>query len=168
MKYVLPISGVILLALSRLLLAVNRTDGIPRGSIRRYRFNRKLFGAASIAASLMLMLSIASLWGSFEIHQGSWALSLDDGQYSLYQPRGPHDGMTVAAPYGVDCDDAAIAFGYLLLFLMLGYALARRLHQVKLSETGHCHECGYNLTGNASGVCPECGTAVRSKQLLNN
>ncbi len=23
---------------------------------------------------------------------------------------------------------------------------------------GHCRSCGYNLTGNVSGVCPECGT----------
>ncbi len=23
---------------------------------------------------------------------------------------------------------------------------------------GHCQTCGYNLTGNVSGVCPECGT----------
>jgi hypothetical protein len=22
---------------------------------------------------------------------------------------------------------------------------------------GHCQKCGYNLTGNVSGVCPECG-----------
>jgi hypothetical protein len=29
---------------------------------------------------------------------------------------------------------------------------------------GHCQTCGYNLTGNVSGVCPECGTNVtRSK-----
>ncbi|MGD8451537.1 MAG: hypothetical protein PVJ57_06935 [Phycisphaerae bacterium] len=26
---------------------------------------------------------------------------------------------------------------------------------------GHCVNCGYNLTGNTSGVCPECGTAVQ-------
>jgi hypothetical protein len=25
---------------------------------------------------------------------------------------------------------------------------------------GHCRQCGYNLTGNVSGRCPECGTAV--------
>ena len=25
---------------------------------------------------------------------------------------------------------------------------------------GHCRSCGYNLTGNTSGVCPECGTPV--------
>jgi hypothetical protein len=23
---------------------------------------------------------------------------------------------------------------------------------------GHCQACGYNLTGNVSGRCPECGT----------
>jgi hypothetical protein len=26
---------------------------------------------------------------------------------------------------------------------------------------GHCQKCGYNLTGNVSGRCPECGTAIR-------
>lgn len=25
---------------------------------------------------------------------------------------------------------------------------------------GHCQDCGYDLTGNESGVCPECGTKV--------
>ena len=27
---------------------------------------------------------------------------------------------------------------------------------------GHCTKCGYNLTGNVSGVCPECGTRIES------
>lgn len=26
---------------------------------------------------------------------------------------------------------------------------------------GHCQKCGYNLTGNVSGRCPECGTDLR-------
>jgi hypothetical protein len=27
---------------------------------------------------------------------------------------------------------------------------------------GHCQSCGYNLTGNTSGICPECGVATGS------
>ncbi len=26
--------------------------------------------------------------------------------------------------------------------------------------TGECQRCGYDLTGNVSGVCPECGTPI--------
>ena len=25
---------------------------------------------------------------------------------------------------------------------------------------GHCKKCGYDLTGNVSGVCPECGNRI--------
>jgi hypothetical protein len=25
---------------------------------------------------------------------------------------------------------------------------------------GHCRKCGYNLTGNVGGVCPECGERI--------
>ena len=28
---------------------------------------------------------------------------------------------------------------------------------------GECVTCGYNLTGNMSGVCPECGTKIRAR-----
>lgn len=30
----------------------------------------------------------------------------------------------------------------------------------RLPEDGHCTRCRYDLTGNMSGVCPECGTPV--------
>ena len=29
---------------------------------------------------------------------------------------------------------------------------------------GHCQNCGYNLTGNVSGTCPECGTTLTSEE----
>lgn len=38
-----------------------------------------------------------------------------------------------------------------------GLHIARRL---SARREGHCRACGYNLTGNVSGVCPECGMAV--------
>jgi len=28
---------------------------------------------------------------------------------------------------------------------------------------GHCVECDYNLRGNESGVCPECGTKIEDE-----
>ncbi len=28
---------------------------------------------------------------------------------------------------------------------------------------GHCPHCGYDLTGNESGVCPECGRAIAAE-----
>jgi hypothetical protein len=30
----------------------------------------------------------------------------------------------------------------------------------------NCNECGYNLTGNVSGICPECGAAVSSERIV--
>lgn len=32
--------------------------------------------------------------------------------------------------------------------------------QPKMREPGICVACDYNLTGNLSGVCPECGTPI--------
>jgi hypothetical protein len=39
-----------------------------------------------------------------------------------------------------------------------GYRALRRLRRVL---PGHCPICRYDLQGNESGRCPECGTAVR-------
>ena len=30
---------------------------------------------------------------------------------------------------------------------------------------GHCPTCNYNLTGNTSGICPECGTSIPPQQM---
>lgn len=38
----------------------------------------------------------------------------------------------------------------------------RNLRRIRLAQ-GICHMCGYNLTGNVSGVCPECGEPVGTK-----
>lgn len=43
--------------------------------------------------------------------------------------------------------------------LMLGRAAWRRWFP---RDPSACSHCGYDLTGNESGVCPECGNSVRS------
>ena len=48
---------------------------------------------------------------------------------------------------------------YTGLGTLIGYLVS--LHKKKfLEDSLHCKNCGYNLTGNESGVCPECGTEI--------
>jgi hypothetical protein len=46
------------------------------------------------------------------------------------------------------------------LILPMAWVFARVRHTRRL---GRCPTCSYDLTGNTSGVCPECGTAVAGK-----
>ena len=49
-----------------------------------------------------------------------------------------------------------ILFGTCLTIAFMHGPLRRR-HRRK---RGECIKCGYNLTGNVSGICPECGTRI--------
>jgi hypothetical protein len=40
------------------------------------------------------------------------------------------------------------------------WAAVRRRRRRKAIESGRCPSCGYDLAGNVSGVCPECGVPV--------
>jgi hypothetical protein len=59
---------------------------------------------------------------------------------------------------------AAILFAYpagaLMLLPSAWLVMWRRRRARRLRGTGFCSSCGYNLTGNVSGVCSECGTVV--------
>jgi len=48
------------------------------------------------------------------------------------------------------------------LFIFAGVAIPTILlwWRDRPFPAGHCQQCGYDLTGNVSGRCPECGTAV--------
>ena len=45
----------------------------------------------------------------------------------------------------------------LLVLMMASAWLGRIVGRKCRVPTGHCANCGYNLTGNVSGICPECG-----------
>jgi hypothetical protein len=55
-----------------------------------------------------------------------------------------------------------IFLGYLgaALVALKGVLVIRRLRRETRFEQGHCRGCGYNLRGNTSGICPECGQAT--------
>ena len=51
-------------------------------------------------------------------------------------------------------------------FLMVAIPTAllwwRDRHRI---PSGHCQNCGYDLTGNLSGICPECGVKVDAQSI---
>ena len=53
-----------------------------------------------------------------------------------------------------------IAVPYWLVFLPAILFTAILWRGDRRPPRGHCQECGYNLTGNVTGVCPECGVAI--------
>jgi hypothetical protein len=89
--------------------------------------------------------------------------------YSSVTPR-THEinfgGLTYVAGWaGPRCPYHLLVLPIWLLTLMFSVVpvwwlvLWRRARAVRLQ--GHCAACGYNLTGNISGVCPECGRGVQ-------
>ena len=50
----------------------------------------------------------------------------------------------------------------ILFVVSIGF-LCFRWHRRRQPPPGHCQKCGYDLTGNVSGVCPECGTPIKAR-----
>jgi len=50
-------------------------------------------------------------------------------------------------------------------FLLVGVATGMLWRRDRHRRTpGHCARCGYDLTGNVSGRCPECGVEITQKR----
>lgn len=47
-------------------------------------------------------------------------------------------------------------------FLLVAVPTALLFWRDRRMPPGHCKKCRYDLTGNQSGVCPECGTPVQA------
>ena len=73
-------------------------------------------------------------WSTYASEQGRWV------EFTL-----PHWSLVVT-------------FGTLPGWIVLRWC--RRVHR---TAAHRCLICGYSLTGNTSGICPECGTAVAGK-----
>ena len=84
----------------------------------------------------------------------------------LWSGEGPYDCFFNGPPT-FTCGAGGVAL-YLLLVVFLIAVLAWRRYTglMKRYPPGVCECCAYNLTGNISGVCPECGTPIRGSQHL--
>jgi hypothetical protein len=58
------------------------------------------------------------------------------------------------------CVAVVVSWGYALAIAAVVAIPFRWLRKTTPPKTGQCQKCGYDLTGNVSGRCPECGTLV--------
>ncbi len=88
--------------------------------------------------------------GFYLITDATWAgyMSYDSGQWLLLVGRTDANGFLLPLIYPF----AAVALPTLLVWRLWS----------KPIKPGHCR-CGYDLTGNTSGVCPECGQPFEPK-----
>ncbi len=121
----------------------------------------------SLLAILVLLIVIQS-WGKFGAGTSDlWLIFLliDFPMAWFYFPL---DGWLLPLDLGVQFRFVTLPF---LTALLLGgvqwYTIVRIVElcgQCRRPEAGKCNDCGYNLTGNVSGVCPECGMEVAGEQ----
>ena len=77
-----------------------------------------------------------------DAHSSQWPQRLGMDAPDLIRSRGGAYGVRVP---------------FWILFAMITIPTAFLWHRDRRPPKGHCQTCGYDLTGNVSGVCPECG-----------
>jgi 4-amino-4-deoxy-L-arabinose transferase-like glycosyltransferase len=85
-----------------------------------------------------------TLRGSPSFAPNSWH------RFGFYFEASGAGGWTVAVPHWLFC----------IIFLALPALWLRRHRRERRQIADGCRSCGYNLTGNVSGVCPECGKPI--------
>lgn len=125
-----------------LLLSFWPTVVIVRGPIQLYRRHRLIIAIASfplmvIVTHYVLTIICYTLWDNRD-----WIKML--GQYLGYE--------AVALAAFLTCPLGASYVVARTVFVRLGRSVDHNSHS--------CRKCGYNLTGNVSGICPECGSEV--------
>ncbi len=81
------------------------------------------------------------------VHQMIWTFEVGSVFCLKHNLGGRHASYVLSVAHWTF---ASLVLTYPLVYLIS--AIRRRI------PPGHCKKCTYNLTGNTSGVCPECGT----------
>ena len=157
---------------------------VPRAS---QRF-RRLGGAGMYLSAAVFMASIVSFWWDFGYAGSAWEIRALDGEVALVITHEPgryiyskgwfwkanptHNApdtffrIVYAAFPRLDFNKRYNVVSIPTAALAIGVALLSFVawHRARRHPIGHCQECDYDLTGNVSGVCPECGAEIPEEQ----
>jgi uncharacterized membrane protein len=104
--------------------------------------------AAAIGITTACLTIVMYLYAYYAISSGS----VNDGQ--------PRPLIPVLSSAILLCLETGTATGILAGVVSI---LAQRITIRRMGDrlkSGHCYGCGYDLTGNVSGQCPECGRGI--------
>jgi len=94
---------------------------------------------------------------------GQLGFRYDSSYSTAFKPMAIRSGTTfIEVPLAYEHRQVFIPAWAIALASMLlpGTAVARELKRWRKRREGHCPVCSYDLTGNTSGRCPECGTTI--------
>ncbi len=104
------------------------------------------------------------LWCRWVMEQGAWAIDRSTAINRTDDPQPWNGQVDEVLPFRPiwtgQLATAAIWFGAVLALRCLWYLVRFGLRDLRRSRE-LCAHCAYNLRGNTSGVCPECGTPAQ-------
>ena len=149
---------------------IGRLSRMWDASVRRYRklkwLSLVLFGLCVVAWLISSKYDVAGAWntGVVGIQRGCFVLTVGvpTTPHFLWSPRPPHPGKVfIWKPHIVahQRNPGGTAMIPLWIPMIVTLAAAWFFHRkARFTRLGHCAKCSYDLSGNESGVCPECGT----------
>ena len=135
---------------------------------RRSRFRR----VAKWTGLVLCVLVLAMTWFTHTqplVFQAGHGFQMGMGRFTvriLWTASGKAtiawDAVTLTPTYSIRANDFHLGFPAWLAILAVALPTAILWYRDRRPPKGHCQRCGYDLTGNVTGVCPECGSrAIR-------
>ena len=149
-----------------------------REDMRRFSRMRRGFKGCGLALSLFILVTwILSLRWSlrYGVFDGiPWHIIIGAGRIRFLRWFGAFDGdwltgwflreTTESAFWSFhfvnDDDRFEFVIPFWIPFLLVAIPTAFLFWRDLRHPPGHCQKCGYDLTGNTSGICPECGERI--------
>ncbi len=120
-----------------------------------------LLSAVAVPASAFLRVVIVSPGYAIGMAKGAFGVVNHRGvEWDFEFEYGPEnwDSQYALVPT-LDLTRWEVTVPVWLTFVVISVLTAIAFRRGRIPP-GYCRKCGYNLTGNVSGRCPECGTAV--------